>query len=111
MVQISRSKKSSSRAISIVHIFLTFLLCAFSFYTGTLSATSSDCSSSHSGANDGVGNSSTAQNVDATKIEAIVQQRLQAGKLKIYLPSISFSFDLLAEGGTCSLLPSICPFH
>jgi hypothetical protein len=81
MVQISRSRNSSSGNTSFFHFIVTALLCAISFYTGNLSSfTTCDCPLSNSNTNVAGNSQVVEQKVDEQKIEAIVQQRLQAGK-------------------------------
>ena len=63
MVQMSRTRASSGSKVSPLHIFLTIFLCGISFYTGIVSS-SDKCPTS-------------AGKLD---IEAIVQQRLEAGE-------------------------------
>ena len=64
MVQMSRTRVSSSSKVSPLHIFLTIFLCGISFYTGIVSSSDKKCPTS-------------AGKLD---IEAIVQQRLEAGE-------------------------------
>ncbi len=77
MVQISRSRHGSRGGTNYFHIILTGLFCAISFYTGTLSPLAAcDCPVTGT-----IGTTQVKGNdIDDAKIEAIVQQRLEAGK-------------------------------
>jgi len=80
------SQPSSRRLLSPLQIFLTVILCSVSFYTGTQSGTQSSSlcapTTGSSNAGGGSGNASLEKmdSLDERKIEAIVQQRLEAGK-------------------------------
>ncbi len=84
MVQISRGgRQHPSRKLSVSRILLTIVLCGASFYSGTLSGMRNrdqevKCDSPGSGL---VNNNEPESSNNDAKIEAIVQQRLQAGKL------------------------------
>jgi hypothetical protein len=79
MVQMTRSKGNAGKKVTPLHIFLTIFLCGVSFYTGTLS---DKCHA----------NGKTGE-VNERNIDAIVQERLQAGKLTNH-PCYMFHRDL-----------------
>lgn len=79
MVAIRRSRGGGSQRsrFSIIHIFLTIILCALSFYAGALSGSTSSPSSAIVSCDE---KKSENGALDDLKIESIVQQRVQAGR-------------------------------
>ena len=79
MVRIARSRSKPASKIGILHIFLTAVLCCLSFYCGALSGVKNGVSCPDVSAE--ADTSPVNDVVENAKIEAVVQQRVEAGEI------------------------------
>ena len=80
MVRIARSRSKSSSRISVIHLFITSVLCCLSFYCGALTGVKPGVSCPEVVPST-LEKTAPANNVvDNAKIEAVVQQRVEAGE-------------------------------